>query len=124
MKRRTVVRSVAFASLGLSAGCFGGISSNPGGSILVRNDDDTSHQITVKLTDDSETEFEREVELNASESVEYSDAFGGGTYGVTVNVDGEESRNDDLNVGSCGAIELHVTVTSGGAIEILQSHCD
>ena len=124
MKRRTVVQSVAIGSVGLTAGCFGRLSSNPGGSVLVHNDDGVHHQITVKLSDNSGTVFEEQPDLNPSESVEYSDAFGSGSYDVTVTVDGENTQRDDLNVGSCGNIRLHITVTDEGTAEIQQGHCD
>ncbi|NIB98526.1 hypothetical protein [Halobacterium sp. R2-5] len=119
-----MVRYVAAASAGLTAGCFGGVWSDPRGSVVVRNEDDTAHRVTVTPTGGSEAASEQSAGLNASESVEYADAFAGGSYGVTVDVDGERAGSDDLGVGECERIRLLVTVTGDGETEFQQSYCD
>lgn len=124
MKRRRLLQSAALTSISLTAGCLRVFSPDPGGNVVIRNENDSSHQITAELTDGSETVFEQQVELNPGESADYPEAFGGGSYGVTVDIDGERAGSGQLNVGRCNAITLRITVTSNTTAEIRQGNCD
>lgn len=125
MNRRTVIRAVGLIPVSLTAGCFGAGSmlSEPGGSVRLRNEDETSHQLSLTIANDSGVEFERETELKSSESIEFTDAFGGGEYEVTVKVSGYSNETHQLTVGDCGGIILRITIMPD-TIDISQGHCE
>lgn len=131
MHRRRVLRNIAITSVSLTGGCLSrvsGISSEkeekPGGNVLVRNEDDTVHKVKVRIANDSKAVFESEFQVEPSANKNFPDAFSGGAYNVTVELDGKDTANHRLTIGDCSAITLHIKITESEQIEIKQDYCD
>ena len=131
MRRRRVLRNIAITSVSLTGGCLSRVSGinseneeKPGGNVLVRNDDDTEHKVKVKIANDSKMVFESEFRIEPSANKNFPDAFNGGIYNVTVELNGKNTANHQLTIGDCSAITLHITITESKQVEIKQDYCD
>lgn len=128
MQRRDILLDAIAGSVGLVSGCLNtkerSDSTDAGGDIRVRNEDNENHTLEISISNDSETSFEKTIELDSSSTEVFPHAFGGGKYDVSVIMDNKTSKEHDLNVGNCSAITLHITINTTGNLEIQQDYCD
>ena len=115
-------RVVLVALVGIliaTAGCSAlGFGSSATTDILLVNNDETSHNVTVEVLNDGDSVYSEDVTVNAETDEELPAFEGNGEYTVAVTVDGETTEqvydftNDDDTV-SIG-IANDATVSVGG----------
>ncbi|MCG1003125.1 MULTISPECIES: hypothetical protein [Halobacterium] len=117
-RSKQVVAVALVAVLAATAGCsavFGGPSTT---NVLVVNNDETSHEVTVEVLNDGDAVYTEASTVDAETDAELPAFEGSGEYTVAVTVDGETteqsyeftSDDDTVSVG----IDNDATVTVGG----------
>lgn len=118
-RSKQVVLVALVGVLVATAGCSAlGLGSSTTTNLLLVNNDETSHDVTVEVLNDGDSVYSENVTVNAETDEELPAFEGSGEYTVAVTVDGEtterayefSSDDDTVSIG----IDNDATVTVGG----------
>lgn len=129
VQRRDLLAVTAVGTTIQVSGCFGWAHrvSNPVGTLVVENRDDTSHDVHVAVTflGEDSPRFERTFNLSSSGERTAPEIVEEGRYEVTAELDSGESVTDRWYVSACGEVRFRVRVTEEGELYIRQlDFCD